>query len=111
MRTLVSFGTRNTLSAQDDPKRGIGAARDWIEAEFQKIARDTGGRMTVSRQTFIQPDCAPRSDADPADKYRCHASPADLPNPVRNDTCIVSGHYDSICSDPTDGRSRRAWSQ
>src|SRR5205085_6723809 len=25
IRKLVSFGTRNTLSAQDDPKRGIGA--------------------------------------------------------------------------------------
>ena len=24
---LVSFGTRNTLSEQNDPKRGIGAAR------------------------------------------------------------------------------------
>ena len=27
---LVGFGTRNTLSSQDDPVRGIGAARDWI---------------------------------------------------------------------------------
>ncbi len=25
IRTLVSFGTRNTLSEQNDPKRGIGA--------------------------------------------------------------------------------------
>ena len=30
IRKLVSFGTRNTLSEQDDPTRGIGAARDWI---------------------------------------------------------------------------------
>jgi hypothetical protein len=28
IRKLVSFGTRSTLSAQDDPARGIGAARD-----------------------------------------------------------------------------------
>ena len=27
---LVSFGTRQTLSSQTDPKRGIGAARDYI---------------------------------------------------------------------------------
>jgi hypothetical protein len=27
VRKLVSFGTRHTLSAQDDPRRGIGAAR------------------------------------------------------------------------------------
>jgi hypothetical protein len=30
IRKLVSFGTRNTLSEQDNPTRGIGAARDWI---------------------------------------------------------------------------------
>ena len=28
IRKLVSFGTRNTLSEQDNPTRGIGAARD-----------------------------------------------------------------------------------
>ncbi len=36
IRKLVSFGTRNTLSEQNDPKRGIGAARDWLYAEFLK---------------------------------------------------------------------------
>src|SRR5436190_21400386 len=34
IRKLVSFGTRNTLSEQDNPTRGIGAARDWIFGEF-----------------------------------------------------------------------------
>ena len=34
---LVSFGTRHTLSSQTDPKRGIGAARAWGKAEFEKI--------------------------------------------------------------------------
>src|ERR1700754_5211393 len=28
VRTLAYFGTRHTLSTQDDPNRGIGAARD-----------------------------------------------------------------------------------
>ena len=32
---LVSFGTRNTMSSQDDPERGIGAARKWIFDQFQ----------------------------------------------------------------------------
>src|SRR4051812_47715608 len=31
---LVGFGTRHTLSVQDDPVRGIGAARDWIYKQF-----------------------------------------------------------------------------
>src|SRR5687768_8659305 len=27
---LVQFGTRHTLSSQDDPARGIGAATNWV---------------------------------------------------------------------------------
>src|SRR5690349_16253126 len=44
IRKLVSFGTRNTLSEQNDPKRGIGAARDWVYAEFSKAAEASNGR-------------------------------------------------------------------
>ena len=58
IRKLVSFGTRNTLSDQNDPNRGIGAARDWLYAEFQKAAAQSGGRMTVEKQTFEQPKAA-----------------------------------------------------
>ena len=54
-RKLVSFGTRNTLSSQDDPVRGIGAARDWIFSEFPKYAADSGGRMTVALDSYLQP--------------------------------------------------------
>src|SRR5207247_4447661 len=58
IRKLVSFGTRNTLSDQNDPNRGIGAARDWLYGEFQKAAAASGGRMTVEKQTFEQPKAA-----------------------------------------------------
>jgi hypothetical protein len=33
---LVSFGTRNTLSDQESPTRGIGAARNWILEEMRR---------------------------------------------------------------------------
>lgn len=46
---LVSFGTRHTLSSATDPKRGIGAARNWGAAEFERIANDCGGCLTISR--------------------------------------------------------------
>ncbi|MFD0633503.1 M20/M25/M40 family metallo-hydrolase [Catenulispora yoronensis] len=52
---LVSFGTRHTLSSQTDPARGIGAATDWVAAQLQEIAATSGGRMTVERQSFVQP--------------------------------------------------------
>src|ERR1041384_7938144 len=58
IRRLVSFGTRNTLSVQDNPTRGIGAARDWLFSEFSKAAEQSGGRMTVVKQTFEQPKAA-----------------------------------------------------
>ena len=40
---LVGFGTRHTLSSQTDPKRGIGAARDWIYDQFQQVAATSAG--------------------------------------------------------------------
>src|SRR5260370_2650231 len=58
IRKLVSFGTRNTLSDQNDPNRGIGAARDWLYSEFQKAAAESGGRMMVDEHTFEQPKAA-----------------------------------------------------
>ena len=38
IRQLVSYGTRHTLSETNSDKRGIGAARRWIENEFNKIS-------------------------------------------------------------------------
>jgi len=44
---LVSFGTRNTLSTQTDPNRGIGAARNWVLSRFNEFAKQSGGRLTA----------------------------------------------------------------
>jgi hypothetical protein len=102
IKTLVSFGTRNTLSSQDDPKRGIGAARDWLYGEFKKIAQTSGGRMTVELQSF---------DQEPG-KFARIAKTTRLTNVVatlhgtqpesEKRVYVVSGHYDSMCSSPTD---------
>lgn len=45
--SLVGFGTRHTLSSQDDPKRGIGAARTWAEAQFRAIGAQCGGCLAI----------------------------------------------------------------
>lgn len=52
---LVQFGTRHTLSTQDDPVRGIGAATNWVYEQMQQFAAASGGRMTVEKQSFVQP--------------------------------------------------------
>jgi len=101
VRTLVSFGTRSTLSVQDDPKRGIGAARDWIKSELDKIAATSGGRMTVELQSFTQePGKFPRI-AKPTVLTNVVATLRGTQAPDR--VYVVSGHYDSMCGSPTDG--------
>lgn len=47
IRTLVAFGTRHTMSDTLSATRGIGAARRWIYAEFQRISQACGGCLEV----------------------------------------------------------------
>ena len=50
IRSLAGFGTRSTLSDTVSDTRGIGAARRWIKAEFDKISQECGGCLEVSYQ-------------------------------------------------------------
>ncbi|WP_214321901.1 M20/M25/M40 family metallo-hydrolase [Nonomuraea sediminis] len=95
--TLASFGTRHTLSSQDDPARGIGAARDWIYGEFGKIAATSGGRMTVEKQSFVQP-VSPRIP-QPTVITNVVATLRGTQPQSAGRTYVVSGHYDSRCTD------------
>lgn len=54
---LVSFGTRHSLSSATDPRRGIGAARNWVAGEFAALSRQCGGCITVERlsRRFVVP--------------------------------------------------------
>jgi len=96
IRKLVSFKTRHTLSDTTSATEGSGAARNWIKAEYEKYAKESGGRMTVQFDTFTQPK------SDRVDK------PIHLKNvlatlkgtdPKDTRVYIVSGHYDSRVSD------------
>jgi hypothetical protein len=98
IRKLVSFGTRNTLSEQDNPTRGIGAARDWIFSEFEKISTACGNCLTVEKQSFTQPKAA--RIPEPTVLTNVIATLKGTTDPDR--IYIVSGHYDSMCSSPID---------
>lgn len=50
IRKLAGFGTRNTFSDTLSDTRGIGAARRWIKAEFDRISKDCGGCLEVFYQ-------------------------------------------------------------
>jgi hypothetical protein len=53
VRTLVGFGTRHTMSDTLSSTRGIGAARRWIKAEFDRISEACGGCLEVSYQRSL----------------------------------------------------------
>lgn len=46
-RTLAGFENRHTLSDTTSDTKGIGAARRWIKAEFDKISEECGGCLEV----------------------------------------------------------------
>lgn len=102
IRKLVSFGTRNTLSAQDDPNRGIGAARDWLHGEFLNVAETSGGRMTVEKQSYEQAKAA--RIPTPTLITNVVATLRGTQAESENRIYVVSGHYDSMCASATDGK-------
>jgi hypothetical protein len=97
---LVSFGTRHTFSDPDHPTRGIGAARRWIKAEFDRYSRESGGRLQVVEDEFIQQagGRAPRE----AKLVNIVATLPGTQAESRDRIYVVSGHYDSICSPGSD---------
>ncbi|MFC9647149.1 M20/M25/M40 family metallo-hydrolase [Streptomyces sp. NPDC056937] len=101
VRRLAAFGTRHTLSSQDDPERGIGAARDWIHAELKRYAEASGGRMTVELQSYVQ---------EPASRIPVATRITNVVATLRGSVDpgrihVVSGHYDSRATDVMDAVS------
>ncbi len=103
---LVGFQTRLTLSAQDDDSikagHGIGAAREWIKAEFESYLRACGGCLEVKTDSFTQ---------EPADRIP-HPTVITNVYAVMKGTdpenakrmVLVTGHYDSRNSDTLDAK-------
>ena len=92
---LVSFGTRHTLSSQTDPVRGIGAATEWVFGQMQAIAATSSGRMTVQKQSFVQP-AGPRIPT-PTTITNVIATLQGTASPER--FYVVTGHLDSRVTD------------
>jgi hypothetical protein len=94
---LVAFGTRHTLSSQSDPKRGIGAARAWAEAQLRKTSAACGGCFEiVLPETVVQGERVP----SPTRLVDVVAIQRGVSRP--NEVVIVQGHIDSRNSDPLD---------
>lgn len=96
IRKLVTFGTRHTLSSQDDPQRGIGAAWRWIKSEMERYSRESGGRLEVGEDRFVQP--ATQRAPKEATLVNVVATLPGTRAEAKDRIFVVSGHYDSICS-------------
>ena len=90
---LVSFGTRHTLSTTSDPKKGIGAARQWILGKFNQYAKQSGGRLTATIDKWTLPADGRRIDK-PADMGNVMATLKGT-DPADTRVFIVQGHMDS----------------
>jgi Zn-dependent M28 family amino/carboxypeptidase len=88
IETLVSFGTRHTLSSQTDPKRGIGAALNWTEGQFKSFGLPTVRPCEImSNQRVPQPTRV------------CDMVAIQRGTERPNDVIIIQGHIDSRVTD------------
>jgi hypothetical protein len=91
---LVGFGTRHTLSSQTDPKRGIGAAVRWAEAEMKSYGLEAMQVCDTVTGRRI-----------PAPTRICNAVAIQRGTERPNDVVIITGHIDSRVSDVMDATS------
>jgi len=106
IETLVSFGTRNTLSSMETglPEgQGINAAAAWLEAEFGRISAGCGGCLEVKRDEFVEPaSTAPGGRVPRPTKlvnvYAVMRGTGGASAPW----VLVTGHYDSRATDVMD---------
>ena len=100
IQSLVGFGTRHTLSSQTDPKRGIGAALNWTEAEFNRYSAACGNCLTVERtsETFS-------GDRLPSPTKITDVFAIQRGTERPNDVVIIQGHIDSRVTDPMNATS------
>lgn len=95
VRALAGFGTRHSLSSADDPKRGVGTARRFIRDTLEGCAAESGARLKVAFDEFVQPATPRVPTATPMVNVVATLEGTD--SSVKPRTLVVSGHYDSMC--------------
>src|SRR6202163_1912062 len=102
---LVSFENRSTVSAEDEASikagTGIGAAREWIKAEFERYSKECGGCLEVKTDSFTeQPSERIPQPTEITNVYAVlRGSDAEQAKRI----VLVTGHYDSRNSDTLNG--------
>jgi hypothetical protein len=101
IKSMVSYGTRSTVSSTTDRSRGIGAARNWVLMKFREIAAGSGGRMTAMLDTTTYAADGRRVKADVS--LGNVVATLKGTDPADNRLFIISGHLDSRRTDVMDG--------
>jgi len=100
VRALAGFGTRNTFSDTLSDTRGIGAARRYIKAEFEKTSQTCGDCLDVFYQKdLVTPEMGSRI---PKETYVVNVVAIQKGTKYPNRYIIMSGDIDSRASDATD---------
>ena len=94
---LVGFGTRHTLSDTKSSKRGIGAARRWVQSRFEAISKDCGGCLEIA--TPAQTVTGKRVP-QPTEVMDIVAIQRGSTDPDR--VIVITGHLDSRVTDVMD---------
>lgn len=101
MRTLIAqlvgCGTRHSLSSWDDPRRGIGCARDRILARLREIASESGGKLQVVTDKFETTSARTSSRSAAMENIYAILPGSDVK--LSKTVFIISGHFDSRASD------------
>lgn len=103
VKTMVDFETRHTLSDTTSDERGIGAARRWLKAEFERISEACGGCLDVHYQkTLVE---ASESERISGDTYVYNVVAIQEGTEHPNRYFLMGGHLDSRVSDIMDSTS------
>ena len=97
---LVACGTRNTLSSWDNPARGIGCGRTHIAHRFRAISESTDNLLKVNVDRFEA--SAERTGNKPVLLENVVAILPGTDEALAKTVFVVSGHFDSIPSNPMD---------
>jgi hypothetical protein len=104
MRTLidrlVACGTRLSIAAWDDPRRGPGCGRGQIVARLNEISKSTGGKLQVMVDSYE--GTSVRTSNKPVHMENVYAILPGTDPKLAKTVFIVSGHFDSRPSNDQD---------
>jgi Zn-dependent M28 family amino/carboxypeptidase len=94
---LVSFGTRHSMSDTKSDTRGIGAARRWVQARFERISKDCDGCLQVVTPSQSFTGARLPTPTEIVDVIAIQRGTSDPDRVV-----VIAGHLDSRNSDGMD---------